>query len=76
MGVLTLAIVAGAAVLVVITLWLMLFGNHPWKGNTTEPRAVKRSDDRARTADRPAGPGAETMDPDRLGGDHSPPAQS
>ena len=56
-------IVAVAAAVVILLLYL--FGNHPWSGNTTSGE----SDDEP-LIDRPAGPAAETMDPDELGGDH------
>lgn len=71
--VLIVAIVAGATVLA----WFFAQRAHPEEfitheapGDQPEPT---ESDRYYELADRPAGPDAEPMDPERLGGDHRPP---
>ena len=68
--VITLAIVATAAVVV----WFFLNLRNLARGaSRSRPDATTTSEQLYGTSDRPAGPDAETMDPDRLGGDHRPP---
>lgn len=68
--VIILAIVATAAAVG----WFVLQRRNPERAAShTQPDTVTTSERLYETADRPAGPDAETMDPDRLGGDHRPP---
>lgn len=71
--VLIAAIVLSAAVLA----WFLAQRNHPEDLNTHEAPGDQpeptESYEYYELADRPAGPDAEPMDPDRLGGDHRPP---
>jgi hypothetical protein len=67
-------IVAVLATLAVVG-WFALNRQHPETAATHVPTdTTTTSEQLYRTADRPAGPDAETMDPDGLGGDHRPPA--
>ncbi len=47
--------------------------SRPGSDHTGTPTSSTTSERPDETADRPAGPSAETMDPDRLGGDQRPP---
>jgi hypothetical protein len=68
--VIILAIVATASVVA-----LFLTREHPEQAASHGPHVESTTSQQLYgSADRPAGPGAETMDADRLGGDHRPPA--
>lgn len=69
--VIILAILATGAVVA----WFFLTRQHPETAAThSPPDAVTTAEQLYGNADRPAGPDAEPMNPDRLGGDHRPPA--
>ncbi len=65
----------GGAVLVLGVVVMMVVGNKTWRGNTIHRPGGSGSaaGPPIGKADRPAGPGAETMKPERLGGDQDPP---
>lgn len=68
--VIILAVVATAAVVA----WFIVNRQNPERAaRHSQPDTVTTSERLYETADRPAGPDAETMDPDQLGGDHRPP---
>ncbi|MEP1123635.1 MAG: hypothetical protein ABJH68_07075 [Ilumatobacter sp.] len=70
-------IVLGAVAAVGVIGWMFLQRNVPEEMSThddTPPTTT--SEELYEGADRPAGPDAEVMDPDALGGDHRPPASS
>lgn len=71
----TVAIVVGAVILIVgVVGWFLLNRQHPENAaGHSSPRTDTTSDDLYRGSDRPAGPDAETMDPEDLGGDQHPP---
>ncbi len=72
----TLVIILAVVATVGVVGWFILGRRHPEQAAThSRPDRVTPSDQLYGKADRPAGPGAETMDPDRLGGDHRPPTQ-
>lgn len=70
----TLVIILAIAATAAVVAWFVLNRKHP-EGSAThsQPGTVTTSERLYETADRPAGPDAETMDPDQLGGDHRPP---
>lgn len=69
--VIILAILATGAVVA----RFFLTRRHPETAAThSPPETATTSEQLYGNADRPAGPDAEPMDPDRLGGDHRPPA--
>ena len=54
--------------------WFIFNRQNPERSAShSRPDTVTTSERLYKTADRPAGPDAETMDPDRLGGDQRPP---
>ncbi len=68
------AVVIVGVLLVVGVLIKMMTANRPPDVDNADTGASESRTERLHeSADRPAGPAAETMDPDRLGGDHSPP---
>jgi hypothetical protein len=72
----TIAATLGAVMLVVAAgVWVLMRMRHPESAAGHDPGSGPRStsDDLYRGADRPAGPDAEAMDPDELGGDQRPP---
>ena len=70
----TLVIILAIAATVAIVAWFLLNRQNPEQAAThSQPDTVTTSEQLYKTADRPAGPDAETMDPDQLGGDHRPP---
>ena len=73
--VVVLILAAGLAVAVLA--WFLAQGNDPEDLDTHEAPGDQpeptESYEYYELADRPAGPDAETMDPDDLGGDHRPP---
>lgn len=72
MTVLIVAIASVCAIAVVA--WFLLGSRHPEGTAGHGPAAVETTSERLYGgADRPAGPDAEPMDPDTLGGDHRPP---
>lgn len=69
--VIVLAIVAVVAAVA----WFVVNRQHPERASRHEDHVTEtRSEQFYDGADRPAGPDAEPMDPDRLGGDHRPPS--
>jgi hypothetical protein len=73
----TLVIILAIAATVAVVAWFLLNRKHPDEaadhGRRGQSGTVTTSEQLYETADRPAGPDAETMDPDQLGGDHRPP---
>ena len=70
----TLVIILAIAATVATVAWFVLNRQNPEQAAThTQAGTVTTSERLYETADRPAGPDAETMDPDQLGGDHRPP---
>ncbi len=70
----TLVIILAIAATVAFVAWFFLNRQNPETAAThTRDDTVTTSEQLYETADRPAGPDAETMDPDQLGGDHRPP---
>ncbi len=70
----TLVIILAIAATVGVVAWFIFQRQNPERAAShTEPDTITTSERLYETADRPAGPDAETMDPDRLGGDHRPP---
>lgn len=69
-----IAVVVVGVILVGGVLFKMLTANRAPVGDTADTGEVESRTERLHeTVDRPAGPAAEPMHPDRLGGDHSPP---
>jgi hypothetical protein len=70
----TLVIILAIAATVAVVAWFVLNRQNPEQSATHSlPGTGTTSEQLYETADRPAGPDAETMDPDQLGGDHRPP---
>lgn len=68
--VIVLAIVAVVAAIV----WFVVNRQHPEQSSRHDDHVTETRSERLYDGvDRPAGPDAEPMDPDRLGGDHRPP---
>jgi hypothetical protein len=69
-----LVIVIGVVATIAVVTWFIVPRQHPDDASSHhDPTTRTTSDQLYRGADRPAGPDAEVMDPDRLGGDqHSP----
>lgn len=74
-----IVVAAGIALAWVVLIAFLVIGRRSWERSTaTGPMSERESGGTSPTttlADRPADARAETMDPDRLGGDHSPPAR-
>lgn len=71
----TLVIILAIAATVAVVGWFVFQRQHPEDSAThSPPDTLTTSEQLYETADRPAGPDAETMDPDQLGGDHRPPS--
>lgn len=71
----TFLIILAVVATVAVVCWFLFQRQHPENAATHTPAdTVTTSDQLYKTADRPAGPDAETMDPDQLGGDHRPPS--
>ncbi|MFN3216815.1 MAG: hypothetical protein ACE367_10000 [Acidimicrobiales bacterium] len=73
-----IVLILAAALGVAALGWFLFQRNHPEDFTTHEvpgdqPEPTE-SDEYYELADRPAGPDAEPMDPERLGGDHRPPS--
>lgn len=69
----TLVSILAVVATVAVVAWFILQRQNPERAAShTQPDTVTTSERLYETADRPAGPDAETMDPDRLGGDHRP----
>ncbi len=70
----TLVIILAIVATVAVVGWFVFQRQHPEQAAShSQPDTVTTSERLYQTADRPAGPDAESMDPDRLGGDHRPP---
>jgi hypothetical protein len=70
----TLVIILAVVATVAVVAWFFLNRKNPERAaRHSQPGTVTTSERLYETADRPAGPDAETMDPDQLGGDHRPP---
>ena len=71
----TIFVVAVASVCAVAAVaWFVLGRGHPEGAAGHGPGTTETTSERLYgDADRPAGPDAEPMDPDALGGDHRPP---
>jgi hypothetical protein len=70
----TLVIILAVVATVAVVAWFFLNRQNPERSaQHSQPGTVTTSERLYETADRPAGPDAETMDPDQLGGDHRPP---
>lgn len=68
-------IVLAVAAAAVVVAWFFLNRRNPERAATHDTGiAESRSGRFYEGADRPAGPDAETMDPEQLGGDHRPPS--
>lgn len=66
-------VVIGVLLVVGVLVKMMTANRPPVVDNADTGPAESRTERLHETADRPAGPAAEPMHPDRLGGDHSPP---
>jgi hypothetical protein len=67
-------IVVGVAVALAVVVWFFANRQNPERSAShSDAAASTTSDELYGGADRPAGPDAEVMDPDQLGGDHHPP---
>lgn len=68
-------VIVGVVLVVAVVAWFVLHRQHPENAASHGPasEATTVSDDIYGHHDRPAGPDAEPMDPDRLGGDQRPP---
>jgi hypothetical protein len=70
----TFVIIVAVLTTAALVAWFVLNRQNPERAAThSQPDTITTSERLYETADRPAGPDAETMDPDRLGGDHRPP---
>lgn len=70
----TFVIILAIAAAIAVVAWFFLNRQHPERAAShSRPDTVTTSEQLYGGADRPAGPDAEPMDPDRLGGDHRPP---
>jgi hypothetical protein len=70
----TVVIVAAVLLVAGVVAWFLLARRHPeYAASHHDPVAETTSDQIYGDADRPAGPDAEPMDPDRLEGDLRPP---
>ena len=71
----TIIVVVVAVLLTVgCVAWFLLVRKHPENAATHDDASPTTTSGRLYAGvDRPAGPDAETMDPDELGGDHRPP---
>lgn len=68
------AIIFGIAAGIVVVVWFFVNRQNPERAATHSDAAPSTTSAQLyEGADRPAGPDAETMDPDMLGGDHRPP---
>lgn len=73
----TLVIVLGVLAAIVVIGWMLLQRNVPEEMSTHDDAPpTTTSEELYKGVDRPAGPDAEVMDPDALGGDHRPPTSS
>ena len=73
----TLAIILAVVATVAVVAWFIFNRRHPERAALhSQPDRVTTSERLYESAGRPAGPDAETMDPDQLGGDHRPPGTS
>lgn len=72
----TLVVVIAAVILIAgVVAWFLLNRQHPERtAGHAPPSTGTTSEQLYGGADRPAGPDAETMDPDQLGGDQRPPS--
>lgn len=70
-----LTIVAAVFLVVGVSTWFLLARKHPEQAASHEALDVEttRSDDLYQGVDRPAGPDAESMNPEQLDGDQHPP---
>jgi hypothetical protein len=67
-------IVVGILLTVAVIAWFIVPRQHPDEAASHDDPATRSTSDQLyRGVDRPAGPDAEVMDPDRLGGDLQPP---
>jgi hypothetical protein len=67
-------IVIGVVATIAVVAWFIIPRQHPDDASSHgDPPTRTTSDQLYRGVDRPAGPDAEVMDPDRLGGDRQPP---
>jgi hypothetical protein len=67
-------IVLGVLAAIVVVGWFFLNRQNPERASRHEEHVTETRSERLYDGvDRPAGPDAEPMDPDRLGGDHRPP---
>jgi len=67
-------IVVSVIVVIGVVGWFLLNRRHPERAATHETEATDTTSERLYGGtDRPAGPDAETTDPDLLGGDQRPP---
>ena len=67
-------IVVSVVALVLVVGWFLMPKNHPEDAASHgEPTTASTSDQLYKGVDRPAGPDAEVMDPEALGGDLRPP---
>jgi hypothetical protein len=70
-------VVAAALATVACVAWFLFSRKHPERAAThSDAPATTRSEELYGGADRPAGPDAESMDPDDIGGDHRTPRTS
>ena len=67
-------IVLAVLAVVAVTVWFFVNRRNPEQASRHEAHITETRSERLYDGvDRPAGPDAEPMDPDRLGGDHRPP---
>ncbi len=70
----TIAIILAIVVTVAVVAWFFVNRQNPEQAASHPTADATTTSERLyETADRPAGPDAETMNPDQLGGDHRPP---
>ena len=68
-------IVLAVLAVVAATAWFFFNRQNPERASRHEDHVTETQSERFYDGvDRPAGPDAEPMDPDRLGGDHRPPS--
>jgi hypothetical protein len=70
-------IIAGVAASLAVVIWFFVNRQNPEQAAShSDAPPSTTSEELYETADRPAGPDAEVMDPDMLGGDHRPPGRT
>lgn len=70
-------IVVGVAAALAVVAWFFMNRQNPEQSAShSDAAASTTSEELYGGVDRPAGPDAETMDPDMLGGDHRPPTSA